>query len=508
MIESIQLESQELTMRPITGSDGKKLKLFKADSVNVIIGTNGAGKTRALRQIAAAMSETGEAFGCRITFEGGEVHQEQALQRMGVIFFTPIPFFVDLPSDERRFINATPVFSNTRDSTRIDFEQFQLLKDKLGIDSSPLVTMSCDEPRLLAMLSRALVRAILRTGTVPSAVSNLPVDDIRNQTDSLLKIFGQVELDRNEVSSRRNAPVRAQDLAGFIIQYIRHLIKVAHGENYLPVMTALQLASADRRDSTKVSRAFFSVALKTELNFGSKLDDKTTSDLRRYIERAKLIYSSENNWSLTETSKGIRGSVEYKNSKVLVADPDAELEGFVSVGWEGFSSGQLALFNQFTHITQHAKTMLQQGLKEVLLLIDEGDIFLHASWQRRYVELLNTLAEELRKVGMHVVQIVLTTHSPSIITDIPSRYILRLNREEKSAPREVRGFAAAPQDVLNSSFEADAIGSFAKEVLTNTAKSIKRTGGSARDRSIISLIDDPIIRREFERLLSIFGNQV
>jgi|GEM_PF-5657838 len=511
MIETVKLESQELTLTPIIGTDGKKLNLYKADSLNVIIGANGSGKTRALRQIAAAMRESGEAFGCHITFAGGEASQQKALLNMGVVYFTPIPFFVQLPSDDDRFVDASPDFSRKPNANEINLEQFERLKSKLGISNNPLVTMSCDENRLLAMLSRAAVRAISQLKRVPKALSiDLPIDDIRRQTGVILKALGNVELTKNaaDIKSLKISP-RALEIANEVMGKIQLLTKEKWMANYLPVLSALQAATEERSDGSGISIAFFKAALNINIGAASrypKTEQVYLSKLKKNIESKIAIYEGEENWTLTESKGKITASVEYKKSKILLKFPDAELKGYVSVGWDAFSSGQLALMGQFTQITKHAKRMLGNGLREILLLIDEGDIFLHATWQRQYVELLNILATELKKIGFKKIQIILTTHSFSVVSDIPNQHILRLTRQNSINPRLVKSFAAAPQDVINSSFEANSIGSFAQKVLSETASRIKRNGGSGRDRSIISLIDDPILRREFERLVTIFEN--
>jgi predicted ATPase len=514
MIESIELESHELKMRPITSSDGKKIKLFKASSVNVIIGTNGSGKTRALRLIAAAMRESGEAFGCRVNFAGAKNKQATVLNRTGVIFFTPIPFFVELPPNERRFINATTTSSNHRDSISIDFQSLELLKEKLGIRSSPVITMACDDDRLLAVLSRLLVRVISQAQPLPAAFSNLPVDAIRKKADSILRVLSEAEM-RKTIPGRSTGFKKnsSQDLGEQLVESVRQIIVHTHQAEYLPVMTGLQSVSDRGHDNNRLSIDFFKVALgmnfelRTEYRAPRVSRESTVSDLKEKIELAKKIYNGEDGWSVTRLPWQLQATIDYKSAKNLIRYSMDELQSIVSVGWDGFSSGQLALLNQFTNIAKHAGTMVNAGIEEILLLLDEGDIFLHASWQQRYVELLNTLTDELLKIGIRSVQIILTTHSASVITDIPSRYIVRLDSDGDSDSRQIRGFAAAPQDILNSSFEADAIGSFAKKILTETARNIKKNGGSARDHAIVSLIDDPVIRREFERLVSIFNNK-
>lgn len=93
----------------------------------------------------------------------------------------------------------------------------------------------------------------------------------------------------------------------------------------------------------------------------------------------------------------------------------------VSINWLGISSGQRALLNIFSLIV----ASIEKGFsKNCLLCIDEGDLYLHPKWQ---MEFFNNLVEILSSFVDCKFQIVLTSHSPFIMSDIPAQKITILN---------------------------------------------------------------------------------
>lgn len=69
----------------------------------------------------------------------------------------------------------------------------------------------------------------------------------------------------------------------------------------------------------------------------------------------------------------------------------------ITIEWSMLSSGLQALVDQFAHIGDSIATASQQGRNSVLLMIDEGDAYLHLDWQRKYLTLLNRYLGGLKK---------------------------------------------------------------------------------------------------------------
>ncbi|QJI38414.1 AAA family ATPase [Pseudomonas sp. ADAK13] len=133
----------------------------------------------------------------------------------------------------------------------------------------------------------------------------------------------------------------------------------------------------------------------------------------------------------------------------------------------------------------------------ILLLIDEGDAFLHLEWQRRYIMQINDFLYRCKKdLDIKNLQLILATHSPLLATDIPRDFVCTLD-----SPDPQPSFAAPLQLILNKSFNSRSIGEFATREINRTLHRIKSGKLENKDLYIIEMIDDPVIKREILYLL-------
>lgn len=90
---------------------------------------------------------------------------------------------------------------------------------------------------------------------------------------------------------------------------------------------------------------------------------------------------------------------------------------YMSLDWLGLSSGQKAYLNLFSKLTGSLSRM---SLSSALLCIDEGDLYLHPKWQAEFLYRLLTVLSAVSNVD---VQLVLTSHSPLLVSDLPRQNI-------------------------------------------------------------------------------------
>lgn len=91
--------------------------------------------------------------------------------------------------------------------------------------------------------------------------------------------------------------------------------------------------------------------------------------------------------------------------------------------WLGISSGHVAYLNLFSSIFKE----LFRSRNDVILCIDEGDLYLHPQWQ---IEFFDKLLNVLPNLSTGKVQIVLTSHSPFLLSDLPNQSITVLSSDE------------------------------------------------------------------------------
>lgn len=183
------------------------------------------------------------------------------------------------------------------------------------------------------------------------------------------------------------------------------------------------------------------------------------------------------------------------------------------------SSGERALLNLISRlyfISQ--KDFFFEGLgfdwnDSILLLIDEVDLYLHPEWQRQIIkDLLDTIKTTFPE---NYFQIIITSHSPIILSDIPKEnaIFLRRNRDGKiiQDKHHFQTFGANIYTLYRDAFFIEnglAMGEFAKETINSWILEIKAGGADPDEvKKISELIGEPIILRRLEKLMQERGDQ-
>ncbi|MGJ1194611.1 AAA family ATPase [Sphingobacterium siyangense] len=98
-----------------------------------------------------------------------------------------------------------------------------------------------------------------------------------------------------------------------------------------------------------------------------------------------------------------------------------------SYDFDGLSSGEKSFLHLLSRI--HAKIKdLDRNSENIVLLLDEPEIAFHPEWQLNFVNfLLKFIREEFRKFKC---QVIITSHSPLIISDFPAEHIVFLDKNK------------------------------------------------------------------------------
>ncbi|WP_318472130.1 AAA family ATPase [Photobacterium leiognathi] len=125
--------------------------------------------------------------------------------------------------------------------------------------------------------------------------------------------------------------------------------------------------------------------------------------------------------------------------------PSLMLSNF-KYGWNGFSTGEFAKLNIFSELYNYIHDQKNNDIKNHLIIMDEVDLYLHPDWQRTFFsELIEFVKVEFPE---DTVQIILSTHSPIIISDFLPEDIVSLERSNgKTILVESFGFASNITDL-------------------------------------------------------------
>lgn len=200
------------------------------------------------------------------------------------------------------------------------------------------------------------------------------------------------------------------------------------------------------------------------------------------------------------------------NKRIISYEPLGEL-----------SSGQkhlLTLYSRFYWAKKEIKISESQlhGIKgqSVIIFIDEGEVALHPEWQRTFfAKIKNYLSELFSEIK---IQLILTTHSPFVLSDIPKDNVLFLQRdidgncELLNFERE-NTFGANIYSLLSDSFfMKNTIGLFSEDKMKWVLEILKSNHKDYSQETIIELkyimnnIGEPIIKDQFEYLYNLKFN--
>lgn len=206
-------------------------------------------------------------------------------------------------------------------------------------------------------------------------------------------------------------------------------------------------------------------------------------------------------------------------------------KSILSFYWSEMSSGQLSLLNLFGRFYDSLYEIQQDLLDEenfskestvslkefeYLLLIDECDLYFHPQWQKDWLYYFLKLIEILFKGN---VQVILTTHSPFILSDFPNTNVTFLSDKSKpiTISNEIEGssrtFGANINELLTNSFFINdgLMGKFAKNKINNFIRDLMNTTpddvlkNKSELKMFIDLIGDPFIKN---KLLQIYNEKL
>lgn len=214
--------------------------------------------------------------------------------------------------------------------------------------------------------------------------------------------------------------------------------------------------------------------------------------------------------------------------------PDAQIKYFSSGQYAKFAflaklywflEGYRKEIERYRHIVGENEFRREDALLEeetALIFIDEGETYYHPEWQRRYVKTLLEMMDYSGKGSK--IQIVLTTNSPFILSDILKEDVSYLTgKNEKCFDRTL---GQNIHRLLKENFFMDyTIGEYARELIESIMLYLKNPVNEERDRKeedikefilryygkpqepyyamqlLIEQIGEPVYRYELEKLL-------
>lgn len=161
------------------------------------------------------------------------------------------------------------------------------------------------------------------------------------------------------------------------------------------------------------------------------------------------------------------------------------------------SSGEMALINIFASVYQLKKRNTDNN---ILFILDEIDAYLHPKWQQEVLTHIIRWINENENFEDKKVQIILTSHSPIMLSDIPRDMIIRMNDLKKVEVQSELTFGANINQLFYDSFfmQEGSIGNIAKTKIQKVINYLNGEDCISQEEAeyIIKNIGEPIVQRK------------
>lgn len=143
--------------------------------------------------------------------------------------------------------------------------------------------------------------------------------------------------------------------------------------------------------------------------------------------------------------------------------------------------------------------------RNIFILLDEIENNLNPNWQKKLLSVLIDISSAY-SINIHFI---ITTHSPFILSDLPKENVIFLEKGKQVYPFEdnQQTFGANIHTLLSHGFfmKDGLMGEFAKDKIDKAIKYLNQKAISKEEldycENIISIIGEPIIKRELQRML-------
>lgn len=491
-------------------------KLFDIDSLNLLIGINGSGKTKMLLQAAEVLTagaRLGDLGNYGIVDDHGNRYSRDTRVRppgYGAVYFTSLPYRRPLKLNNR-LIDASRRGKNAFGAT---LEFVRKVGELVGrptvltgrVEFRPDIVEKLIFPTLLTS-ETVLLESYLNDDLVALRRMEATAADA-GQSENRLgqkldELFRNVNDEQTRIDDERDEGaeeevdeegIRVASRRRFVEQFsyslFRHLDLNGTFHRVAALASLQQMLSAGKASQGLVKFFLSNAGMSVE-------EDYVQGEASRFVELrdTTLRYLVNENGDVS----GIRA--ESDNRIDLVLDSESAYRQLrvertaIHLQWINLSSGLLALIEQFWSLNEAVRRLSGRGIKKIVLLIDEGDAFLHLEWQRRYIDFLNTYLGEVKKeYRLQCLQVLIASHSPLLAGDVPRCMVQNLDVTPADGGFEGKTFGSALDDIILQCFRSNSIGEFAARhirALHGRAKSGELTPS---DRALIDEIGDPAIR--------------
>ena len=186
--------------------------------------------------------------------------------------------------------------------------------------------------------------------------------------------------------------------------------------------------------------------------------------------------------------------------------------GFPRFRMSHLSSGELQMLNSISTYLYHLRNLnYHVGASEqieysyVSLVLEEVELYFHPDYQRRYIYEMLRQIRQMKLDNIKAVNIILVTHSPFVLSDIPKNNVLFLQEGVPVRVMQENTFGANIHSLLQNGFflEGAPMGEFAKEKINKMFERLHKGEYGEDLFEEIKLVSEPLLKTQLYQLYSL-----
>ena len=269
----------------------------------------------------------------------------------------------------------------------------------------------------------------------------------------------------------------------------------------------------DLANKAKNDKSHIGLKLRQALNFIERTNNVSQdefNDLIDYTQYAKLL-------GIPEKGMTIQERMDWLPPGIFHTTIYLEKEGSQkAIPLDLLSSGERQFMYLASTIASHALNLssvpddsTRIKYNKLNLILDEVEICFHPEYQRLFLDRLLKMIENLGLNKNFDINIILTTHSPFLLSDIPQANVLYLQDGDIANEKDIptNPFAANVNDILHQSFFLNNgfMGEFAQNKINDAISDLSATRNISDNRrkeikSLIEIIGEPLLKQTLQDL--------
>ena len=502
-----------------TVNEGFRFKYYdKINSLTCIVGKNGIGKTRFLNSILQNRA------GVDLLFNDGTI-------KFGI----------------EKSPNVRPYFNVDRKSVRYINNSFAIIKYSSAIEYGPIrenvIGHDVSTSYLLQKMSLSGLNRYDVINQIAVVAKNLEkISELINFNNKKIKVClsdeGEAIYSLKDKYFNSYLFENAKDLFKIHNKY-----KVVLRKKFISILFH-ELLISDSLNSLKeelnddpikvlfneINSTNFTVTEKFYELLSEITSDIFTTQVKKFFEIYSLITDNSNGFlksgrifklNSEDDLHTINSVIEFFYPETNLEDCNILYEVFsvLLFSWDGLSSGEMSILNLFGRLYSGKK--IYGNIPNKLLLIDEVDLGLHPEWQRLWISDVLPLISEILCSDDQELQVIITTHSPIILSDILNQDIIYLGDGEL----QEKTFGQNIYTLFNNSFFLDDVqGKFVSDKLVDlsqflnelsskqqfelTTENCEKLSGILGLSSIDSINDISVFKETLNRLINTVGEEL